>query len=456
MLSSKAAVALRQTVMGTFDPETRWRDPLLSMLPRIPDPERDRIVLCMDELLFPLCGPDDILYTRCRIDDALLDYFAKLGVSFHHRSVVDLSSPEAEEALRAEHFASCVFKLASRDGIPGVNADKPYRLQPYAVTEEAHEYARNVIFTNPLPDLSVVKRVNSKLYHHRLLEDMGLRTYGTPAMSAEDVEQYGTELLRKGALLIKDPFGVSGKGNLLIENPSLLKRIVSYLRKQEEAGSQTLLLLEPLLPKAADFSSQWLLEPDGSRQLISVQRMINRQQNYGGSVTAEAAFVSFLEQKEYFTMLEAALHELFLDGYFGYVCFDSMMLKDGELVPIVEINARMSMGLINAHLDRLLAGWSLKGWLTFLSVALPDAFRFEQLLQALEAEQLLFTPQRPSGIMPLSSGTLTVNGGPGRRSAANPKGRLYMSVIGQTEAAREEALERLKQVLHDLSVKVFH
>lgn len=456
MLSSKAAVALRKTVMGTFDPETRWRDALLSMLPRIPDPERDRIVLCMDELLFPLCGSDDILVTRCRIDDALLDYFDKLGVSFHHRSVVDLTSPEAEKALRTEHFASCIFKLASRDGIPGTEADEPYMLEPYAVTEEAHEYAGKGFFANPLPDLAVVKRVNSKLYHHRLLEDMGLHTHGMPAMSAEEVEQYGTELLHKGAFLIKDPFGVSGKGNLLIESPSLLKRIVSYLRKQEEAGSQTLFLLEPLLPKAADFSSQWLLEPDGSRQLISVQRMINRQQNYGGSVTAEAAFVSFLEQKGYFSMLEAALHELFLDGYFGYVCFDSMMLEDGELVPIVEINARMSMGLINAHLDRLLAGWNLKGWLTYLSVALAEQFRFERLLQALEDEELLFTPLRQSGIMPLSSGTLTVNCGPGGRSSGKPKGRLYMSVIGQTEEVREETLERLKQVLHDLSVTVFH
>lgn len=456
MLSSKAAVALRKTVMGTFDPETRWRDALLSMLPRIPDPERDRIVLCMDELLFPLCGPDDILVTRCRIDDALLDYFDKLGVSFHHRSIVDLTSPEAEGALRTEHFASCIFQLASRDGIPGTEADKPYMLVPYAVTEEAHEYAGKGIFANPLPDLAVVKRVNSKLYHHRLLEDMGLHTYGMPAMSTEEVEQYGTELLHKGAFLIKDPFGVSGKGNLLIESPSLLKRIVSYLRKQEEAGSQTLFLLEPLLPKAADFSSQWLLEPDGSRQLISVQRMMNRQQNYGGSVTAEAAFVNSLEQKGYFRMLEAALHELYLDGYFGYVCFDSMMLEDGELVPIVEINARMSMGLINAHLDRLLAGWNLKGWLTYLSVALPEQFRFEGLLQALEDEQLLFTPLRQSGIMPLSSGTLTVNGSPWGRSSGKPKGRLYVSVIGQTEEIREETLERLKQVLHDLSVTVFH
>ncbi|MGF9911709.1 hypothetical protein ABEX47_05870 [Paenibacillus ehimensis] len=456
MLSSKSAVALRKTVMGTFDPETRWRDPLLSMLPRIPDPERDKIVLCMDELLFPLCGPDDILVTRCRIDDALLDYFAKLGVSFQHRSVIDLTSPEAGEALRTEHFSSCVFKLASRDGIPGFGADKPYVLEPYAVTEEAHEYAGKDIFANPLPDLAVVKRVNSKLYHHRLLEDTGMGTYGTPAMSAEEVGQYGTELLRKGAFLIKDPFGVSGKGNQLIESPALLKRIVSHLRKQEKAGSQTLFLLEPLLPKAADFSSQWLLEPDGSRQLISVQRMMNRQQNYGGSVTAEAAFVNSLEQKGYFSMLEAALHELFLDGYFGYVCFDSMMLEDGELVPIIEINARMSMGLINAHLDRLLAGWNLKGWLTYLSVALPDEFRFERLLEALEAERLLFTPLRQSGIMPLSSGTLTVNAGPGGWSKGKPKGRLYVSAIGLTGEAREDALARLKQVLHDLSVKVFH
>lgn len=63
-------------VMGTFDPETRWRDPNLTRLPAMPDRERESIVLCMDELLFPFCGPDDILYSRCQIDPELYEYLA--------------------------------------------------------------------------------------------------------------------------------------------------------------------------------------------------------------------------------------------------------------------------------------------------------------------------------------------------------------------------------------------
>ena len=81
-MSNHEPGVIPKIVMGTFDPETRWRDPALARLPAMPDKERESIVLCMDELLFPFCGPDDVLYTRCKIDPALHEYLNGLGFLF--------------------------------------------------------------------------------------------------------------------------------------------------------------------------------------------------------------------------------------------------------------------------------------------------------------------------------------------------------------------------------------
>ena len=185
------------------------------------------------------------------------------------------------------------------------------------------------------------------------------------ANSAAEIEAIGAELLKQGPYLLKDPFGVSGKGNLLIDSEAMRRRIAEHLHKQEGSGLRVQFLLEPLSPKVTDFSSHWFIQENGKTEFISVQRMMNHQQNYSGSIKADEAFIGMLENVGYFTVMEKALRVLVEDDYHGFVCFDSMVLEDGEVVSIVEINARKSMGLINAYLDKWSEPYGLTGWLTF-------------------------------------------------------------------------------------------
>ncbi|WP_152392707.1 hypothetical protein [Paenibacillus guangzhouensis] len=465
MLSSRA-VAISQLVMGSFDPETRWRDPNLARLPSMPDPDRESIVLCMDELLFPFCGPDDVLYSRCKIDPALQTYLNGLGFSFRARYRFDLND---EEELLPEQdvFKRCMFRLALDQGANDGLADRELHaaaLSPYAITADTAAYLQAAGRSHPLPDLETVVRVNSKIYSHRLLATIGEKRYGTETSSASEMEEVGTILLKDGPYLVKDPFGVSGKGNLLIDNATMQRRIADHLRKQEANGLRSHFLLEPLLSKEIDFSSHWFIRASGEIDFISVQRMMNHQQNYGGSIQAYETLIRVLEDAGYFGVMESALRLLSDDGYRGFVCFDSMLLKDGEVVPIVEINARKSMGLINAYVDKVWEQYDLAGWLTFLSIGLPEGFVFERLLRALSESGLLLAVPGGYGIMPLSSNTVMVNellsrrrmaeGSQGRRGI--PKGRLYVSVVGRDDEHRGELMRGLRQLLSDLSVRVYN
>lgn len=504
-MSSSEAGVIQKIVMGTFDPETRWRDPDLARLPAMPDKDRESIVLCMDELLFPFCGPDDILYSRCKINPALHEYLNGLGFSFRARYHYDLND-EKEPLPGPDVFKRCMFRLAADqaqllkpanrvlqaagsgypegavlpESIPPVNGAGDLRqkqspdeavftcaakiLYPYAITADTEAYLHAAGPLGPLPDLETVVRVNSKMYSNRLLARIGEKCCGTEANSAAEMEASGNALLKRGPYLLKDPFGVSGKGNLLIDSEAMQQRIAEHLHKQERNGLRSQFLLEPLLTKETDFSSHWFIRESGETEFISVQRMINHQQNYGGSIKADEDFIRLLENAGYFSVMEKALRLLAEDGYHGFVCFDSMILEDGGVVSIVEINARKSMGLINAYLDKYWETHGLTGWLTFLSLGLPEDFTFERLLHALRVSGLLLTAPGGYGIVPLSSNTVMVNEILTRRRIAEgtqnkrgmPKGRLYVSVVGRDDGHRSELVDSLRQVHADLSVKVYN
>ena len=61
---------------------------------------------------FPFCGPDDVLYTRCKIDPAPHEYLNGLGFSFRTRYHFDLNE-EAKPLPGLDVFKQCMFSLAT-------------------------------------------------------------------------------------------------------------------------------------------------------------------------------------------------------------------------------------------------------------------------------------------------------------------------------------------------------
>jgi hypothetical protein len=134
-----------------------------------------------------------------------------------------------------------------------------------------------------------------------------------------------------------------------------------------------------------------------------------------------------------------------------------MVLQDGAVIPVVEINARQSMGLINHHLDQFFSSDQLPSRLGCLSLGYPGPLRFAELLEKLEGAGLLFTRKQPCGIMPLSANTLMVNlNGPEQPGspARLRKGRFYFSILappGECPAW----LERLRCFYKELGFSVY-
>jgi hypothetical protein len=233
--------------LGSFNSEQLWREPDISQLPAIADPQADAIVSVMDELQVVFCNsPQHVLITRMPMDPCYKDYVGSLGFSFSHNQ---LPLVETELAARSRRGICELLLSASRnsgyqDLLTPLSLLSPYSVEPF--TEKLCQHYR---LQGPNLDIEIVKKVNSKIFSHQLAKQFFPTTVGEIVRSASDLQEIGDRLLQSSPFLIKDEFGVSGKGNLLIDSSQVLQRIVAYIAKQEREGKRTQFLLEPLLDK---------------------------------------------------------------------------------------------------------------------------------------------------------------------------------------------------------------
>ena len=274
--------------LGTFDSERFWRDADLSQLPGIPDKQAEGIVSVMDELLFSTCdSQNDVLITRHPMDTAHRQYLAEIGFRF-----INNEKKVAASRDHAAHEAVCGLlhkhgeELYFRKLLAKANHYAPYSVLPFTL-----DFCRHYAIPANFPNINTVTEVNSKLYSHRLTAETLGEMQGEIVASAHELRDAGKRLLADGPLLVKDDFGVSGRGNLLIESSQLLERIVRHLTKQENQGRQTRFLIEPLLEKALDFSCQLEISPDGAMKMVSVQQMDNAGFAFSAIRTADQTFI---------------------------------------------------------------------------------------------------------------------------------------------------------------------
>ncbi|QWU13143.1 hypothetical protein SAMN04487895_11789 [Paenibacillus sophorae] len=437
---------------GTFDAEQYWREPDLAKLPGFADPENLRIVSVMDELLFVFCSPSEALITRKAMNPAHKQYLNDIGFRFWSNTL-DMDGELKEQSksmlqLLAEADSVEVAAMAAE-----AKAEARPELEPFAAIPFTKEASERYRFICRMPEMDIIRKVNMKTYSTEMKERLELPNVSFIVNHSSELRKVGERLLREGSFLIKDNYGVSGKGNLLIDSVSILERVIAYMAAQERKGMRSQFVVEPYLDKLYDFSCQFEITSNGEYRFLSLQRLTNDDFAYQESYTPEPEFMHFLDCEGYFELMRRTAKELYSDGYYGHVCVDSMQLGSGELVPIVEINARKSMSLIKSRIDRYLASQELLGNLRFYSLTSTNAqLQFEDLLAAMEEAGILYKPGMSEGVIPLTANMLMIN----RRPDKSYKGRIYVSMVGRLEEARKELHQRLNRLFAGLSLQVLN
>lgn len=443
--------------LGSFNAEKFWRDENCAKLPELIDNSTNNIIAAMDELLFPLCDPGDILLTRFPMSPVFKNFLESIGFSFTHNT----RSPVKPQESVADPAEDCIFSLLKKLDEASyfqelVGPDPVF--SPYAVLPQTAFAARRLGCAQLFPSVESVKKVNSKVYSHKLHDRIGLKKYGTIIRSGAQLEMAAMRIQSPKGLLLKDPYGVSGKGNLVIVMPGMLKRIERHLSVQEAKGLETCLIIEPYLDKVFDFSCQLRIDATGATNILSIQNIFNKDLAYIGSMTADEAFITFLKQRGYFEIINRVAAQIYSDGYFGDVCVDSMILKNDEIVPVVEINARKSMGLINQHMDEFLSRFGIQGYFIYYTVGYKGReVGLADILNKLAEANILFDPGKGYGVIPLSGNTLFMN----RELDTTPdpekfyKGRLYISAAASTQKKRKQLVDQTTDILRSFSFTIY-
>jgi hypothetical protein len=439
--------------IANFNSESFWRDEQLTRLPAIADDQADVIVGVMDELQFVFAETsDDRILTRLPMNAQHVTYLREIGINFSNNQ----EQIAGRDSNDVSYFRENLFELLCHSKLDRPSGAGALRLSPFAIlpfTDELHHINK---FSNSLPTVGIVREVNSKEFSHFLARDIFGDAIGSMVYAADELMAAGLRLLNEGAFLIKDIFGVSGKGNLKIDTELVLKRICKYIKKQEEQGLSTRFLIEPFLDKAFDFCCQFNIDEQGKTTIISVHKFHNTGFAFSGSREADEGFNESLEGKGYFQTMREIGKRLFDKGYFGDVCIDSMMLTNAAVVPIVEINARKSMSLINHHMNkRLQSNYGKSGMMHSFSFTVPAHLRFSHLFDELNERGILFTKDSASGVLPLSANTFDVNGIYAEdRASVSYKGKFYASVIASGAKEENDVMRSLKNSFSSLNLTV--
>lgn len=435
-------------IFGSFNAERFWRNPLNCSLPSFRDEQADNIVEAMDELQFAFVeGTNNTLVTKFEMNQAHMDYLSDLGFKLTNKPLQDTNTG-SEQSVTTEFYKS----LQRNNWLAPIN-DRKVAIHPYAIVPGHFKLINLLDLGADAPEESVVMSVNSKVFSTVISNELAIGPPRTIISSADQLKHQAGIMLNSSSIIIKDPFGVSGNGNILIKKEITLRSIVKHLQTQEQQGKVTEFVLEPFLDKKTDFSCQAFIAADGSFNIRSFNIMHNDKFRFSGIEIADDAFIDILNRLKYLDYIAYAARKIFEYGYFGPVCFDSMILTDGKLIPIVEINARKSMGHINHSISMFLktVNQNLKCRMMTLNFLVAQKLSFNYLLEKLRQNGLLFSLNKPSGIFPLSANTVDIN----TKVIANGsfKARLYYQVVYNTAEEYDLIQNKLNEFMESLNLK---
>lgn len=349
----------------------------------------------MDGLLTCMLNEGDCLITKYKLSSEYLDYWNNNLFEIQNIGLLDDEFPDERNVYKLISERADICSLIKGKSIVEYSNDPDYEL-----------VASKIDLNEEINNQDIIRRINKKSYSNELKIKYGLNGAGICVDSIESFEAESTKMLNKvGKILIKDSLGVSGKGLQIIENVSQIERLVRHFKKQKEHGKQIFdFVLEPFLDKKIDFSCHFYIDRKGAVSIQGFQKNNNKGFAYKESVSLDDDEKKYIESSGYCQVIQTISKDLYDLGYSGFVCVDSMILSNGEIVEIVEINPRMSMARFNLNMQKIT---EKKCCLSYSDISFSQNYHIEDFLGDLTDENILYSKSN-SGIIPLAPGTWSI------------------------------------------------
>ncbi|MBO9598823.1 MAG: ATP-grasp domain-containing protein, partial [Cohnella sp.] len=372
--------------------------------PGVVDRSEDRIVGRVEEMNLLLCREQDILILREMPDPYYLDKLREWGFAIPRRIWVPRQSdpwtPISELVLRDVGLLTELAKVAE--------ANDDVWFVPYAVTRLEEQISARCGLCLAAASSGVNAAVNDKIFNREIAVTLELPVcQGRVCGSADEIGRAYAELTEQppyfDRVIIKEPFGASGKGLYIVDSPDKLKPILLRVSRFAKNNPQAQWLVEGWYDKLADVNYQLYVSQDGEVDVFSIKQQVLRDTVYIGSkMPMQLEDMDIAGScREFGEAIGKHLHAI---GYTGVAGVDSIITRDGEFIPIIEINGRFTLSTYISFLERVIG--DAKVFSRYFKVAANESVDFRAICEALERERLLYSRDTGEGVLVYTSGTL--------------------------------------------------
>ncbi|MWC28057.1 peptide ligase PGM1-related protein [Paenibacillus sp. MMS18-CY102] len=365
----------------------------------IPDREEDRIVNRIEEMNLLLCRPQDVLILREQPDPAFLAELRRLGFDIPAILTVaapDYQTPISELVLKDEGLLQQLKEKVQEIG--------QVYFMPYAVTMLEEEIAQICGLSLIGPSSETAAIVNDKILNRQMAEELQFPvSAGIVSDSLEELKKnYPSLKGASGKMILKEPYAASGKGLYIIESDEQCNALFARLSRLAARRPKHPWMLEQWVDKSADVNVQLFVQTDGTVDVFSIKRQVLNGTVYIGSQMPAVLDSEVIESfQAYGEAIGRYLHKL---GYHGVAGIDSMISKDGVIIPIIEVNGRFTLSTYLSFIPHVLG--NKKMFSRYFRVLTNEPVFYADLCKQLESEQLLYQPESGQGVILYTSGTL--------------------------------------------------
>ncbi|MYT31696.1 MULTISPECIES: ATP-grasp domain-containing protein [unclassified Streptomyces] len=332
-----------------FEVERDWAENYIGL----PGPQvsgTDETVQRMEELGALLGAESDFLLVQNPLDSSFRDYAAALGLT-PPTELVPEKRPEGAGTAAAVLSSPQLLARLRELGEGGAY------LIPMGTSPEVQKIAEETGLRLAGAGADIAEKVNSKIYSRRVTEELGLRSIAGRCCEniGELADALDWGLADSPAVIVKEAYGVSGRGLIVIDSPKKADRLLRMVRRRAaQSGSDRIdVVVERFLAKKADLNYQFVIGRDGSVHFDFVKQALTENGVHKGHLMPAGL------TPQHSAEIEQAAHtigaRLFADGFFGVVGVDAILGADDLIYPVLEINARLNMSSYQGSVIELLA-----------------------------------------------------------------------------------------------------
>lgn len=421
--------------------EKYWND----INPGIFDRRENIITNKIEEINLLLCRNQDILILREKPSDFFLQALKKFGFSIpkilypkHNDSLKSIS----EMILMDEDLQ---IKLKNISDM----YDQVYFV-PYAVTILEEEIAKKCNLDLIGPSSSVCKIVNDKIFSRRMAQELGYAICdGKVCRTIEEIRETYFNLVngdnKYEKVIIKEPYGASGKGLFIIGDKALLESTLGIIKRLNIKGACKEWIVEGWYKKKFDINFQIFISKSGKVNMFSISEQVLNGSIYLGSKINTDAIDNYIKQ-EYLKYASEIGDYLFKKGCRGIVSIDSIVTDYGTIIPIVEINGRFSLSTYLTYIAKANEENIIHS--RYYRVTAIDEVDYSTIYNAIKDEEILFDPIKKEGVIIYSSATLPKKVADSQEILS---GRIFTLIV----SSKSEMIEQYKMKFEIIMSKIF-